>query len=381
MTQHQVALETAAITEKGLNDLRSRIGVELGESKAFIEELSKDVIRHFADGIGDNNPLWRNEEYAARTQYGTLLAPPTILFAASNIVSGYVGGLPGVHAMYSGTNWEWHDVLRRNERIVVKSYLKDLVEKETRFAGRAIQQIYHSSFINQDGKLLAEADSWCFRTERHRARDIAKYEQEASESGLNPGYSEEQIAAIIRDYESEEIRGAAPRYWDDVNEGEALPQIVKGPYTITSAICFDMGWGGLYLRAHKQAFDLFKTHPALGIKNAYGVPEPPERVHWDTELARKVGVPEAYDYGPERISWLGNLVTNWMGDDGFLKRLNVRVRRHNLLGDTTWCQGKIVKKYRENDRGVVDLELSARNQRGEISALGTASVILPDRKA
>jgi len=35
--------------------------------------------------------------------------------------------------------------------------LKDLVEHQTRFAGRAIQQTYHVDFFNQQGDLVAEA--------------------------------------------------------------------------------------------------------------------------------------------------------------------------------------------------------------------------------
>ena len=47
-----------------------------------------------------------------------------------------------------------------------ESYLKDLVEHQTQFAGRAIQQIYHVDFFNQVGALVAECDSWCFRARR-----------------------------------------------------------------------------------------------------------------------------------------------------------------------------------------------------------------------
>jgi len=136
-----------------------------------------------------------------------------------------------------------------------------------------------------------------------------------------------------------------------------------------------------YVRAHGLAFDLFDRHPALGIPNAFGVPEPPERVHWDDALARAVGVPAAYDYGPERVSWLGHLVTNWMGDAGFLRRLNVQVRRHNLIGDTTWCRGTVRAKAVAEGQGEVTLDLRAVNQRGETIALGEAVVVLPRRGA
>ena len=56
-------------------------------------------------------------------------------------------------------------------RITTEAQLKDLIEHQTRFAGRAFQQIYHVEFFNQQGDLVAEADSWCFRTDRDQARE------------------------------------------------------------------------------------------------------------------------------------------------------------------------------------------------------------------
>jgi acyl dehydratase len=144
-------------------------------------------------------------------------------------------------------------------------------------------------------------------------------------------------------------------------------------------VAYVQGWGSLYVRAHGLAFDLFERHPALAIPNVFGVPEPPERVHWDDALARAVGVPAAYDYGPERVAWLGHLVTNWMGDAGVLRRLTVQVRRHNLIGDTTWCRGAVTAHHLAGNEGEVTLALDAVNQRGETIAAGQAVVVLPRR--
>ena len=155
-----------------------------------------------------------------------------------------------------------------------------------------------------------------------------------------------------------------------------MPELVKGPLTVTSVIAFVQGWGSLYVRAHGLAFDLFERHPALGIPNAFGVPEPPERVHWDEPFARTVGVPGAYDYGPERVAWLGHVVTNWMGNDGQLRRLSAQVRRHNLIGDVTWCRGTVTGKREEGGQSLVELDLVAENQRSEITAKGSALVAL-----
>ena len=161
--------------------------------------------------------------------------------------------------------------------------------------------------------------------------------------------------------------------------GDALPTLLKGPSTVTSFVCFTQGWGSLYVRAHGPAFDMFRRHPALAIANDLGVPEPPERVHWDNELAQAVGIPAAYDYGPERVSWLGHLMTDWIGDDGFLKRLNVQVRRHNILGDLTTCQGTVNRKWVEDREHLVEVNVSATNQRDEVTAAGMAIAALPPR--
>ena len=160
------------ITDQGLDDLRRRIGVEITDTlEPWCHEATRDGIRHYAHGIGDDNPLWCDPAYAAGTRWGGIIAPPSFLFATSRIISGYVGGLPGVHAMWAGADWTWHLPVRRNDAITTEAWLKDLVEHQTAFAGRAIQQIYHVDFYNQRGELVAAADSWCFRTDRDLARE------------------------------------------------------------------------------------------------------------------------------------------------------------------------------------------------------------------
>jgi hypothetical protein len=92
-----------------------------------------------------------------------------------------------------------------------------------------------------------------------------------------------------------------------------------------------------------------------------------------------VGAPGAYDYGPERCSWLTHHMTNWMGDNGFLRRANCKIRRHNPEGDLLFITGKVTGKRIEEGRRLVDIEQEARNQDGELSVIGTGTVELPSR--
>ena len=180
-------------------------------------------------------------------------------------------------------------------------------------------------------------------------------------------------------YEAEHIRGATPRYWEDVREGEALPRMMKGPMTVTGFICYAQGWGGLYIRANKLAWKMQQKHPGLGIKNRFNVPDCPERVHWDEAFALEVGAPGAYDYGPERCSWLTHHITNWMGDDGFLRKSKCQIRRHNPDGDALIIDGVVTRKFVEDGRHLVEISQSALTHRNEQSATGVAIVELPSR--
>jgi acyl dehydratase len=367
------------ITEGGLDHLRERIGKKIDNViEPWCHEATRDNIRHYAHGIGDDNPLWCDPDYAAKTRYGGIIALPSFLFATSRIVSGYVGGLPGVHAMWSGADWTWHKPVRRNDEIKAEAHLKDLIEHQTRFAGRAVQQIYHVDFYNQDGDKVSEADSWCFRTERDHAREQGtKYKEVKAREPRR--YSGKEIAEAYKLYRNEEVRGAQPRYWQDVKESEELPVMFKGPMTVTGFIAYAQGWGGLYIRANKLAWKLIDAHPGVGITNRFGIPDVPERVHWEEEFALEVGAPGAYDYGPERNSWLTHHLTNWMGDDGFLRKASCKIRRHNPEGDMLFIKGRVKRKYVEDGKHLVEIEQEAHNQDNELSVLGSGVVELPSR--
>ena len=367
------------ITDETLSDLRRRIGVPITDTQEpWCHEATRDNIRHYAHGIGDDNPLWCDPDYAGRSRFGAIIAPPSFLFACDRIISGYVGGLPGVHAMWAGADWTWHLPLKRNDEVHTEASLKGLVEHQTKFAGRAVQQIYHVKFHNQRRELVAEADSWCFRTDRDNAREEGtKYSELRSKPPRR--YTEAELEKIWQLYATEEVRGATPRYFEDVNVGEALPTMAKGPMTVTGFIAYAQGWGGLYIRANKLAWKMIHRHKGLGIPNRFGIPDCPERVHWEPEFAHMVGAPGAYDYGPERCSWLTHHMTNWMGDDGFLRRATCKIRRHNPEGDLLFIDGKVTAKRVENGRHLVDIEQQAVNQDGELSVLGTGTVELPSR--
>ena len=63
-----------------------------------------------------------------------------------------------------------------------------------------------------------------------------------------------------------------------------------------------------------------------------------------------------------------------------LKRIKTELRRFNTMGDTTWCKGKVTKKYIQDGFALIDIDVWAENQRGEKTVTnGGATVMLPSR--
>ena len=133
-----IDLTYGQITEDGLAKLRSTLG-KIYRPKRQNEAATKDAIRHFALGIGDPNSLWHDEEYAKKTRYGCIIAPPFFLNAIASPQG--MEGLPGVHAFYCGTEWEWFRVVRVNDVITVEDIPTELVEKQGQMGGRQFLQI------------------------------------------------------------------------------------------------------------------------------------------------------------------------------------------------------------------------------------------------
>lgn len=56
-----------------------------------------DAFRHVAEAYGDDNPLWSDEDYAARTVWGGVVAPPPLVGGDSLIGFDEVTRVPEEH--------------------------------------------------------------------------------------------------------------------------------------------------------------------------------------------------------------------------------------------------------------------------------------------
>jgi len=370
--------EHGKITEEGLAKIRARIGKGFEGRRSWRTEINRDAIYHMALGIGDLSPMYLDEEYAKKTRWGTLLAPPIIVQTMDTLRavghSGLPEGLPGVHSIWTGSLYEWVRPPRLGDRIRSESYLKEVVEKQSTFGGgRTVYQTYEAKYWDQDGTYIGlRNDTWA-RFERVKTAEKKKY----GDITLKV-WSADEIRSLMAEYEKE--TRVAKQWWEDVKVGDPTPRIIKGPLTPTAEIAFESTLG-IYLVGNKVAANLYKKHPALMVPNELGVPEPPQRVHWDNHFTQQIlGLPGAYDLGPERCSWLIQGATDFMGDDGAITRLECQYRKFNYMGDVTWVQGRVTDKYERDGKGYAKLYLECVNHRDEVTAKGEAEVELAKRR-
>ncbi len=374
--RHEISAEAedGKITDEALAAVRAMIGVKL-RPEQYLRDASVDTITNFSNGVGDLNPLYRDVEYARWTRFGGLIAHPCF-----PLVHHWPGrsywGLPGVHGFAVGNDWEFFRNIRPGDRLSVWNRVVDIQEKPSRFSGRLIMQYAETTYVNQRDEIVSQALGWTTRHERSASREKGKYKDTEKYA-----YSDEEMREIDRKVldEEDQLRGPRTRYWEDVEVGEPANEIVRGPLSISDTMGFIAACGRA--RTHGVLLREAVKHPKHYIRNEQsgGGIEYTGIGHHREDFARQVGVPGLYDYLPQRVAWIGSLVTNWMGDDAVLKRLRVEARRFNIQGDTQFCRASISAKYMKDGFALVDLDIEGVNQRGEVTTPGMATVILPSK--
>ena len=137
-------------------------------------------------------------------------------------------------------------------------------------------------------------------------------------------------------------------YYEDVEVGTELPPLVKSP----------------------SSQQLVKWAGASG--DYY-------QIHYDKDFAQGTGLPGIIVHGRLRASFMVQLMTDWIGEGGTLKKVSCQQRGMDFPGEQLVCKGKVTKKYAENGEHFVECDIWAENPRGEKTAPGSAVVTLPSR--
>ncbi|WP_454739261.1 FAS1-like dehydratase domain-containing protein [Cupriavidus necator] len=374
-------LAKGKFTDKMLDDMRALIGTQLRTEACLNNEYATRLaILRFCEGIGDDNPLWTDAEYAAQSPLGTLVAPPSFIFACLGSVQV---GWPGLGGFHCETKLTFDRYIRVGDKITAKVTFDgfDGPTDDSNFGGRRIKDYLRQEYRNQDDELVATFICSRMRFERGEMQKRA-----ATRAITVPHpWTEAEIAAIEEQILAETPRGATPRYWDDVQPGDKIDVITKGPLGLTDFIAFIAAGAAPIPRvsAHGVALRRYRKHPKWAFRDPKThALEPVYSVHYNDYAAQLQGAQIAYDVGIQRTSWQTHSLTHWMGDAGFLKASTSQYRAHVYLGDVVRLGGRVEAKEIDADgQHVVRLTTWAYNQREQNVMPGTAVIVLPVRGA
>lgn len=377
-----------SITDNDIERQEKLLGyMQAAKTREYIQTATTDNIRNFAHGTGDDNPLFCDPEYARGTRWGSVIAPGMMV---GQINAPMLGDAPGddikalrkslwkgVHVFVSGSTWDWYRPVFPGDTIYSYNGDETSEVKTSEFSGRSVITVRKDVKINQRGEVVAVYRILRVLTERKTAAKKGKY------SALEPAtYTDEDIAKVDEVYAAEMVRGAETRNFDDVQVGDSLGKMAKGPLTVTDVIVYHAGGYGFVpyaptvgRLAHKNR----KRIPAFYVKNEYGVPDVAQRLHWDPVWAQAIGNPMAYDYGVMRESYLWHYLNDWAGDDGIITHVHDEIRKFNYMGDVQTITGEVTGKREEGGQNLVDVKVIFTNQRGDETVRATATITLPKK--
>ncbi len=135
-------------------------------------------------------------------------------------------------------------------------------------------------------------------------------------------------------------------FWDDVEVGSEVTPLVKKPDNQQL-----VKWAG-------ASGDFYQ-------------------IHYDKEFALNNNLPGLIVHGALKSAWLGELLSNWVGESGTIKSYGCSYRGMDVPGDTLTCGGTVTKKYTEGDENLVECEIWLANGEGKKTTPGTGVVALP----
>lgn len=344
-------------------------GQVLHEREPWNTSVTADAIRHYAYGISDDNPLWINRKYATQSGFGQLVAPPT--FVASVLYPG-LHGMPmkiPLSSLIGELRCSWFMPILEGDELQGSAKQLDVYVSRNR-QGRCLANILAEiTYKNQRGEVVARAESLMVRVEQRDTElltDFSIYK-----------YTDIELEAIKQALESEKRTGLNGLSSDQTEVGYELDPLVRGPLTVGDLICWQAAIGPSYRPGALGYRDCVDQPHTVSLNPVTGWPVKYSQQHEDSVLSQQRGMPAPFDNTVMRWAWLSTLVTNWMGDHGFLRRFEISAIEPILYGDTNWYRGKVTKRV-VNDTGVIlTLKISGTNQRGVITTTGGAEVEIP----
>ncbi|MBQ7534035.1 MAG: MaoC family dehydratase N-terminal domain-containing protein [Stomatobaculum sp.] len=333
--------------------------------------VTEDTIRHFALACGDPNPFWRDPGYIATTRWGTFIAPP--LYETSIAFGSAFGGrlrVPGVARLAGGSKHIYYKPIRPGDSFTIYDKYEGFVEKEVH--DKPYRMFIESApryYVNQNNEVAAVEvhRNIYMATPPSKREGGKKKEAKMYQNKVRKPYSQDILDQIHQSYDDQLAgkfrRGKEIRYWEDVQVGEELPTILRGPVDVADACARTMVSCYAYAYAIKWACmrEHLQHHPIDPETNEYILRRD---WHYTDHAANLFGYPYANSAGIQNEMMLVQIVTDWMGDDGWVESVDSQDRRMVFFGDMTYVKGKVAKKWEEDGKHLVLINVWGENQDG-----------------
>ncbi|MFH1650930.1 MAG: MaoC family dehydratase N-terminal domain-containing protein [Chloroflexota bacterium] len=136
---------------------------------AVAMEVEKGDIMRYADAVDDANPLYRDEAYARRSRYGSLIAPPGFFgwpsrwgkagpyFTALRLELDAAMARAGFRrALDGGIEYDFLLPVRAGDTLSATPRILSIDERESR-SGKMMFTVIETTYVNQEGELAARA--------------------------------------------------------------------------------------------------------------------------------------------------------------------------------------------------------------------------------
>jgi acyl dehydratase len=101
------------------------------------------------------------------------------------------------------------------------------------------------------------------------------------------------------------------------------------------------------------------------------------QIHYDDQFAKNTGLSGIIVHGALKNAFLGQLVHDWIGNSGKIKKYGCSYRGMDFPDQDITCKGVVTRKFEENGEKLVELEIWTENGEGKKTTPGTATVVLP----
>jgi uncharacterized protein len=169
--------------------LQRFVGLEIGPPVPGPDAVNAPMIRHFAEAIGDTNPVYTDVAAAEASAHGGLVAPPAMLQAW--VMNGLKGPARGGSSPYEqmnellfsrdfrsvvGTNSEqvYHRYLRPGDRLTMRTVIDAISEEKTTGLGTGHFVSTRQDYYDGAGELVGSMLFRIFRFKPKAKAPVAK---------------------------------------------------------------------------------------------------------------------------------------------------------------------------------------------------------------